>query len=192
MTRRRSASQRAAAEAWSDAVAARTTMCSCESAEQTGCRPAGSDTSHTYRTCSAHTHTTLALTNNVVIDRRLRPRCCHLGSYFKSSQKVVPCVRWPAAGITAHSIAKPEAACALRFELLTAKNGVFTCGIWLRSLANSEYRKLVEQLKLCPRPPGGSLHVECSQWPLLVGRSRGLAAPSPRIHRRCRLFGSQF
>ena len=40
-------------------------------------------------------------TNKAVIDRRLRPRCCHLGSYFKRP-KSSP-VR-PLAGITAHSL----------------------------------------------------------------------------------------
>jgi len=34
-------------------------------------------------------------------DRRLCPRCCHLGS---CARKVAPCVRWPATGITAHSL----------------------------------------------------------------------------------------
>jgi len=38
-----------------------------------------------------------------VIDRRLRPRCCHLGSYF-SARKVVLCVRQPATGIIAHNL----------------------------------------------------------------------------------------
>jgi len=35
-----------------------------------------------------------------------------------SARKVVPCVRWPATGITvqAQFIAKPKAACALRFS----------------------------------------------------------------------------
>ena len=41
--------------------------------------------------------------NKAVINRRHRPRCCHLGSYFKRP-KVVPCVRLPASGITAHSL----------------------------------------------------------------------------------------
>jgi len=43
------------------------------------------------------------LVNKAVIDRRLRPRCCHLGSYFKrpKSSPVRP-VCWPATGITAH------------------------------------------------------------------------------------------
>jgi len=33
-----------------------------------------------------------------------------------SARKVVPCVRRPATGITAQFIAKPKAACALRFS----------------------------------------------------------------------------
>ena len=43
------------------------------------------------------------MSNKAVIDRRLRPLCCHLGSYFKrpKSSRVV---RWPATGITAHSL----------------------------------------------------------------------------------------
>jgi len=47
---------------------------------------------------------TITRKNNAVIDHRLRPLCCHLESYFKRPQKVVPCVRWPATGITAHSL----------------------------------------------------------------------------------------
>ena len=98
MTRRRSASQRGAVAAWCVAVAARTTMCSCESAEQTGCRPAGSDTSRTYRTCSAHTHThtqtdntapASTLTNNAVVDRRLRPRCGRLSRLMSAFERTL-------------------------------------------------------------------------------------------------------
>ena len=40
--------------------------------------------------------------NTAVTDRRLRPRCCHLGGL--SARKLVPGVRWPATGITAHSL----------------------------------------------------------------------------------------
>jgi len=54
--------------------------------------------------------------NKAVIDRRLRPRCCHLGSYFKrpksSTGRPLAC-NWY---YCAQSIAKPKAACALRFS----------------------------------------------------------------------------
>jgi len=49
-------------------------------------------------------------------DRRLRPRCCHLGSYFKrpKSSPVRPLsCNWY---YCAQFIAKPKAACALRFS----------------------------------------------------------------------------
>ena len=54
--------------------------------------------------------------NKAVIDRRLRPRCCHLGSYFKRP-KSNP-VRQLACNwyYCAQFIAKPKAACALRFS----------------------------------------------------------------------------
>ena len=60
-------------------------------------------------------HCTVAC-KKAVIDRILRPRCCHPGSYFKRV-KAVPCsVRLPATGITAQFVAKPKAACALHFS----------------------------------------------------------------------------
>jgi len=62
------------------------------------------------------TDTVLLHVKKAVIDRILRPRCCHRGSYFKRV-KAVPCsVRWPATGITAQFVAKPKAACALHFS----------------------------------------------------------------------------
>ena len=54
--------------------------------------------------------------NNAVTDRRLRPRCCRLGSYFKrpESGPVRPSAcNWY---YCAQFIAKPKAACALRFS----------------------------------------------------------------------------
>ena len=42
-----------------------------------------------------------------------------------SARKVVPCVRWPAAGITTHSaLAMPRAACALRFSWAATSSNV--------------------------------------------------------------------
>ena len=58
----------------------------------------------------------LLCANKAVIDRRLRPRCCHLQSYFKrpKSSPVRPLVcNWY---YCAQFIAKPKAACALRFS----------------------------------------------------------------------------
>ena len=56
-------------------------------------------------------------------DRRLRPRCCHLGSYFKrpKSSPVRPLAcNWY---YCAEFIAKPKAACARRFSLaVTSSN----------------------------------------------------------------------
>ena len=54
--------------------------------------------------------------NKAVIDRRLRPRCSHLGSYFKRprSSPVRPLAcNWY---YCAQFIAKPKAACALGFS----------------------------------------------------------------------------
>ena len=54
--------------------------------------------------------------NKAAIDRRLRPRCCHQGSYCKrpksSSMRPLAC-KWYHC---AQFIAKPKAACALRFS----------------------------------------------------------------------------
>jgi len=54
--------------------------------------------------------------NKAVIDRRLRPRCCYLGSYVKrpecSPVRPLAC-NWY---YCAQFIAKPKAACALRFS----------------------------------------------------------------------------
>jgi len=44
-----------------------------------------------------------ATLNETVVDSRLRPRCCQLKNPL-IARKVVPCVRWPATGITAHSL----------------------------------------------------------------------------------------
>jgi len=54
--------------------------------------------------------------DKAVIDRRLCPRCCHLGSYCER-QKSSP-VRPLACNwyYCEHFIAKPKAACALRFS----------------------------------------------------------------------------
>ena len=54
--------------------------------------------------------------NKAVIDRRLRPRCSHLRSYFKrpKSSPVLPLAcNWY---YCAQVIAKPKSACALRFS----------------------------------------------------------------------------
>ena len=54
--------------------------------------------------------------NRAVIDRRFRPRLCHLGSYFKRPQssptRLLACNRY----YCAQFIAKPKAACVLRFS----------------------------------------------------------------------------
>jgi len=65
---------------------------------------------------SAQSQQSLAL-NKAVIDRRLRPRCCHPGSYYSESPKSSP-VRPLACNwyYYAQFIAKPKAACALRFS----------------------------------------------------------------------------
>jgi len=54
--------------------------------------------------------------NKAVIDRRFRPRCCHLRSYFKRPKSIpvrpLACNWYFCAQFTA----KPKAACALRFS----------------------------------------------------------------------------
>jgi len=54
----------------------------------------------------------IAKYNTAVIDRRLRPRCCYLGSYFKRP-KCSPAVRARACNWynCAQFVAKPKAAC---------------------------------------------------------------------------------
>ena len=67
----------------------------------------------------ALTHSDNTNDNKAVTDRRLCPWCCHLGSYFfKRSKswhgitadrlqkfiKALPCIRWPANGITGHCL----------------------------------------------------------------------------------------
>ena len=62
-----------------------------------------------------------------VIDRRLRPRCCHLGSYFKrtKSSPVHPLAcNWY---YCAQFIAKPKAACALPFSWAATSGNL---GLW--------------------------------------------------------------
>ena len=62
---------------------------------------------------------TVGVWATAVIDRRLRPRCCHLGSYFKrpksSSVRPFACNWCYCAQVTA----KPKAACALLFSWAT-------------------------------------------------------------------------
>ena len=59
---------------------------------------------------------TAATQYKAVMDRRLRPWCCHLGCYFKhpesSPMRPLAC-KWY---YCAQFIAKPKAACALRFS----------------------------------------------------------------------------
>jgi len=65
--------------------------------------------------------------NKPVIDRRLRPRCCHLGSYFKrpKSSTVRPLARnWY---YCAQFIAKSKASCALRFSWAATSSNL---GLW--------------------------------------------------------------
>jgi len=44
-----------------------------------------------------------------------------------STRKVVPCVRWPASGITVQFIARPKAACELCFSYDTIRDAILTC-----------------------------------------------------------------
>jgi len=50
------------------------------------------------------------------IDRRLRPRACHLGSYFKRPKSSLVCQLACNWYYCAQFIAKPKAGCALRFS----------------------------------------------------------------------------
>ena len=65
-----------------------------------------------------------ACANKAVIDRRLRPRCCHLASYFKrpkrSPVRLLTC-SWYCC---AQFIAKPKAACALRFSWAATSSNI--------------------------------------------------------------------
>ena len=53
--------------------------------------------------------------NKAVTDCRLRPRCCHLGSYFKRPKSSPVRQFFCNSYYCAQFIAKPKAACALRF-----------------------------------------------------------------------------
>ena len=60
--------------------------------------------------------------DKAIIDRRFRPLCCHLGSYFKrpKSSPVRPLAcNWY---YCAQLIAKPKAACVLRFSWATTSS----------------------------------------------------------------------
>jgi len=73
--------------------------------------------------------------NKAVTDRRLRPRCCHLGSYFKrpKSSPVRPLVcSWY---YCAHFIAKPNAACALRFSWAATSSNI---GLWANMTSSTK------------------------------------------------------
>ena len=68
------------------------------------------------RTAVARPRAAATNINKAVIDRRLRPRCCHQGSYFKrpKSSPVRPLAcNWC---YCAHFVTKPKAACAMRFS----------------------------------------------------------------------------
>jgi len=70
---------------------------------------------------------------NKVTDRRLRPRCCRLGSYFKwlKSNPVRPLAcNWY---YCAPFIAKPKAACALRFSWAETLSNL---GLWANTTSS--------------------------------------------------------
>jgi len=70
---------------------------------------------------------TPSIENKALIDRRLRPRCCHLGSYFKrpKSSPVRPLAcNWY---YCAQFITKPKAACALRVSRAATSSNF---GLW--------------------------------------------------------------
>ena len=69
----------------------------------------------------------ICFSNKAVVDRRLRPRCCHLRSYFKLP-KISP-VRPLACNwhYCVQLIAKPKAACALRFGWAATLSNL---GLW--------------------------------------------------------------
>ena len=80
----------------------------------TQCHPQNGDVTQTPHNCTNSARSSSQ--NKAVIGRRLRPRCCHLGSYFKrpksSSVRPLAC-NWY---YCAQFIAKLKAACALRFS----------------------------------------------------------------------------
>jgi len=76
------------------------------------------------RCCLEKPGTVTAITNKAVIDHRLHPRCCHLGSYFKrpksSPVRSLACNWYYCAQL----IAKPNAACALRFSWTATSSNI--------------------------------------------------------------------
>jgi len=91
--------------------------------------------------------------DKAVIDRRLRPRCCRLGSYFKRSKsspvRPLAC-NWY---YCAEFIAKPKAACALRFSWAATSSN-----LGLGANMTSSIKQEVHDISLCrqrrtkPRP----------------------------------------
>ena len=80
------------------------------------------------RCCPAHigslppTSSATQHTHKAVTDRRLRPRCCHQGSYLEHPKNS-----------SAHFTAKPKAACALRFSWAATQLGGDVEQPWLMS-----------------------------------------------------------
>jgi len=94
--------------------------------------------------------------------RRLRPRCCHLGSYFKrpKSSPVRPLAcNWY---YCAHFIAKPKAACALSFSWTAKSSNLGLSVTTYHELHNISLRR---QRRTEPRP-----QVTCIKIGVKIGR----------------------
>ena len=104
--------------------------------------------------------------NKAVIDHRLRPRCCHLGSYFKRSKsspvRPLACNWYYGAQL----IAKPKAACALRFSWAATSEQLGFLANMTSSIKPEVHNiSLRRQMKTEPRP-----QVTCTKNLVKIGR----------------------
>jgi len=96
--------------------------------------------------------------NRAAVDHRLRPRCCHLGSYSKRSKsspvRPLAC-NWY---YCARFIAKPKAACAPRFSWVATSSNV---GLFA-SMSHPQNRKYITYHYAARRGPShghiGNMH----------------------------------
>ena len=95
----------------------------------------------------------VVITNKAVIDRQLRLRCCHLGSYFKrqksSSVRPLAC-NWY---YCTQFIAKPKAACAQRYSWAATSSNLGLSVNMMSSIKPEVYNvSLRRQRRTEPRP----------------------------------------
>ena len=114
-------------------------------------------TMHAYMTSVYWPTSTKQLQNKAVIEGRLRPRCCYLGSYFKrpksSPVRSLACNWYYCAQFTA----KPKAACALRFSWAVTSSNL---GLWanMTSSMKPEVQRITAQPEEDRAPAVDNIH----------------------------------